>query len=251
MAVVPLCEGWQLLRHGPHVLIKPLVPHESPQEKGGCAILRGPCPSTALWHRGREGSPASAWPPPCCSTTESSSCPAPHGHKHRHHQGQAKPWHTVGGQPYCHAPCPGPQDKNRWPHHLSGGSPLGVKGKRAISCMSLLVPLASPEAPEVLSQSVMSMVPSTRLGPNSTASSNVPLPKHSQDFWAPQKGPRGTRTQRQRSRWQRSRWTWNISLFMDTSGIHFQTQKCIRTPAESRQEYLTSGKKYTEPRKTQ
>lgn len=83
MAVVPLCEGWQLLRHGPHILIKPLVPHESPQEKGGCAILRGPCPSTALWHRGREGPPASAWPPPCCSTTESSSCPAPHGHKHQ------------------------------------------------------------------------------------------------------------------------------------------------------------------------
>ena len=36
---------------------------------------------------------------------------------------------------------------------------------------------------------------------------------------------------------------------MDTSGIHLQTQKCIRTPAESRREYLTSGKEYTEPTK--
>ena len=178
----------------------------------------------------------------------------------RHHQGQAKPWHTVGGQPYCHAPCPGPQDKNRGPHQseylpttCQEEALLGRRGREPypVLKMSLLVLLASPEAPEVLSQSVMSMVPSTRLGPNSTASSNIPLPKHSQDFWAPQKGPRGTRTQRQRSRWRRSRWTWNTSLFMDTSGIHLQTQKCIRTPAESGQEYLTTGKEYTEPRKTQ
>ena len=54
-----------------------------------------------------------------------------------------------------------------------------------------------------------------------------------------------------RTRWWRSRWTWNTSLYTDTSGIHLQTLKCIRTPAESRQEYLTSGKEYIEPCKTQ
>ena len=31
-----------------------------------------------------------------------------------------------------------------------------------------------------------------------------------------------------RTRWQRSRWTWSTSLSMDTSGIHFQTQKCMQ-----------------------
>ena len=41
-----------------------------------------------------------------------------------------------------------------------------------------------------------------------------------------------------------------ISLH-STSGIHLQTLKCIRTPAESRQGYLTSGKDYIEPCKTQ
>ena len=41
---------------------------------------------------------------------------------------------------------------------------------------------------------------------------------------------------------------WSTSLPMDTSGIHLQTQKCVlrRTPAESRYEYLTSGKEYIE-----
>ena len=27
----------------------------------------------------------------------------------------------------------------------------------------------------------------------------------------------------ERTRWQRSRWTWSASLSMDTSGIHLQT----------------------------
>ena len=45
-----------------------------------------------------------------------------------------------------------------------------------------------------------------------------------------------------------------ISLH-DTSGIHLQeyirkTQKAYRTPAESGQEYLASGKEYIDPRKT-
>ena len=40
---------------------------------------------------------------------------------------------------------------------------------------------------------------------------------------------------------------WNISLSMDTSGTHLQTQKDLQTPAESRQEYLTTGKQYVEP----
>ena len=34
------------------------------------------------------------------------------------------------------------------------------------------------------------------------------------------------------------------SFSTDTSGIHLQTQKCMQTPAESGQEYLTSGKEY-------
>ena len=29
-------------------------------------------------------------------------------------------------------------------------------------------------------------------------------------------------------RWQRSKWMWNTSLSMDTSGIHLQTQKCMQ-----------------------
>ena len=37
---------------------------------------------------------------------------------------------------------------------------------------------------------------------------------------------------------------WSTSLSTDTSGIHLQTQKCMQTPAESGQEYLTSGKEY-------
>ena len=32
----------------------------------------------------------------------------------------------------------------------------------------------------------------------------------------------------ERTRWRRRRWTWSISLYMDTSGIHLQTRKCIR-----------------------
>ena len=31
-----------------------------------------------------------------------------------------------------------------------------------------------------------------------------------------------------RTRWQKSRWMWSTSLSMDTSGIHLQTQKCMR-----------------------
>ena len=42
-----------------------------------------------------------------------------------------------------------------------------------------------------------------------------------------------------------------ISL-METSAIHLQTHRNVyRTPAESRQEYLTSRKEYIEPCKTQ
>ena len=33
---------------------------------------------------------------------------------------------------------------------------------------------------------------------------------------------------RLRTRWQRSRWMWSISLSMDTSGIYPQTQKCMQ-----------------------
>ena len=40
---------------------------------------------------------------------------------------------------------------------------------------------------------------------------------------------------------------WSTSLSMDTSGMHLQTISACRTPAESGQEYLTSGKEYTEP----
>ena len=32
----------------------------------------------------------------------------------------------------------------------------------------------------------------------------------------------------QRTRCWRSRWTWSTSHFMDTSGIHLQTQKCMQ-----------------------
>ena len=44
---------------------------------------------------------------------------------------------------------------------------------------------------------------------------------------------------------------WSTSLPMDTSGIHLQTQKHIRIPTESGQEYMTSGKEYIDPCKTQ
>ena len=37
---------------------------------------------------------------------------------------------------------------------------------------------------------------------------------------------------------------------LDTSGAHLQTQKCMKNTAESRQEYLTSGREHTDPRKT-
>ena len=43
---------------------------------------------------------------------------------------------------------------------------------------------------------------------------------------------------------------WSISLSTVTSGMHLQTRAC-RTPVESGQEYLTSGKQYTEPHKIQ
>lgn len=190
--MVPLCEGWQLLRHAPHILIKPLVPHESPQEEGGCAMLRGPlAPALPCGIGGeRDLLPQPGLLPGAPPQSH------PHAQLHmatntRHHQGQATPWHTVGGQPYCHAPCPGPQDKNRGPHQseclpttCQEEALLGRRGREPYPFleMSLLVPLASLEAPEVLSQSIMSMVPSTRLGPNSTASSDVPSPKHSWDF---------------------------------------------------------------------
>ena len=36
---------------------------------------------------------------------------------------------------------------------------------------------------------------------------------------------------------------------MDTSGITFRHRSACRTPAESRKEYLTSGKEYIDPRK--
>ena len=35
-------------------------------------------------------------------------------------------------------------------------------------------------------------------------------------------------TNRERTRWWRSRWTWGTSLSMDTSGTQFQTQKCLQ-----------------------
>ena len=34
---------------------------------------------------------------------------------------------------------------------------------------------------------------------------------------------------RRRTRWQRSRLTWNTSLSTDTSGIHLQAQKCMQS----------------------
>ena len=113
----------------------------------GCAILRGPCPSTALWHRGRERSPASAWPPPCCSTTESSSCPAPHGDKHQapSRAGQALAYSGWAALLSCSLPRTTGQEQRAPPkwvpaNHLSGGSPLGAKGKRAISCSKNVPP---------------------------------------------------------------------------------------------------------------
>ena len=50
-----------------------------------------------------------------------------------------------------------------------------------------------------------------------------------------------------RTRCWSSRCMWSTSLSMDTSGIHFRYRSACRTPAESGQEYLTSGKEYIEP----
>ena len=33
---------------------------------------------------------------------------------------------------------------------------------------------------------------------------------------------------KERTRWWRSRWTWNTSLSTDKSGVHLQTQKCMQ-----------------------
>ena len=47
------------------------------------------------------------------------------------------------------------------------------------------------------------------------------------------------KTHTERTRRQRSKWTWSTFLSKDTSGIHLQTQNCIsRTSAESRQEAI-------------
>ena len=57
-----------------------------------------------------------------------------------------------------------------------------------------------------------------------------------------------------RTRWQRSRWTWSTSL-STAPRIHeeytFRYRNACGTPAESGKEYLTSGKEYIEPNKTQ
>jgi len=47
---------------------------------------------------------------------------------------------------------------------------------------------------------------------------------------------------RERTRWWRSRWTRSTSLSMDTSRYTFRHRSTCRTPAESGQKYLTSGK---------
>ena len=44
---------------------------------------------------------------------------------------------------------------------------------------------------------------------------------------------------------------WSTSLSMDTSGIYLQTQECMTALAENRQEYLTGGQEYMDPRETQ
>ena len=49
---------------------------------------------------------------------------------------------------------------------------------------------------------------------------------------------------RGRTRLWRRRWAWNTSLSMDTSEYTFRHISVCRTPAESRQEYMTSGKAY-------
>ena len=41
----------------------------------------------------------------------------------------------------------------------------------------------------------------------------------------------------------------HLSPRIDTSGIHLRHRSACRTPAGSRQEDLTSGKEYIEPRK--
>lgn len=51
--MAPTQEGWQLLRHAQHALLKPLTHHESPQEEGGHAVPGDPRPSAALGSRGR------------------------------------------------------------------------------------------------------------------------------------------------------------------------------------------------------
>ena len=56
---------------------------------------------------------------------------------------------------------------------------------------------------------------------------------------------------RGRTRLWRRRWAWNTSLSMDTSEYTFRHISVRRTPAESRQEYMTSNKEYIEPCKTQ
>ena len=54
-----------------------------------------------------------------------------------------------------------------------------------------------------------------------------------------------------RTRWHRSRWIWITSPSMDTLGITFRHRSACRTPAKNRQEYLTTGKGYIGPHKTQ
>ena len=56
---------------------------------------------------------------------------------------------------------------------------------------------------------------------------------------------------RGKTRLWRRRWAWNTSLSMDTSEYTFRHISVCRTPAESRQEYMTSNKEYIEPCKTQ
>jgi len=51
----------------------------------------------------------------------------------------------------------------------------------------------------------------------------------------PHSGARnGSKFKEDRTRWQRSRWTWSTSLSTDTSGIHLQTQKCMHNTSWER-----------------
>ena len=43
---------------------------------------------------------------------------------------------------------------------------------------------------------------------------------------------------------------WNTSLSMDNQEYTFRNKRVCRIPAESRQEYLITGKEYIEPHKT-